>query len=106
MNGFPPAANASQVAQGFNPMGRTGYVPGADPGRDDGKAGCVHSEEVWAKAMSGTQSYVYMKMLPLELQMVLHEWDQAIAWYFFTWDLVLRMGLQTSTTHDERAQKC
>jgi hypothetical protein len=23
MNGFPPAANASQVAQGYNPMGRT-----------------------------------------------------------------------------------
>jgi hypothetical protein len=51
MNGFPPAANASQVANGWNPMGRTGFMPGGSPGADDGKAGCVHSEEVWVKAM-------------------------------------------------------
>ena len=47
-----------------------------------------------AKAMSGAQFCAYMKMLLQELQMALREWDQAIAWYFFTWDLVLRMGFQ------------
>ena len=52
MNGYPPAQNASQVAEGWNPMGRAGFVPGRSAGSDDGKVGCLHSEEVWAKAMS------------------------------------------------------
>merc|ERR1719272_2923726 len=51
MNGFPPARNAQDVARGMNPMGRTGFVPGGDPGADDGHAGCLHPEETWVTAM-------------------------------------------------------